>query len=240
MGEQTECPILCEKYTKVNPARQCPYCKYTACQRCQKVHVLSQTEPNCMNCRRVWPDEVMKNMFNKTFVNTELRQHLIRMLAERERAYFPEAIRHVTRIDLQNQLRLVNGKVDRRIGRIADIIDYNVRKRIQHVDTSKVDVIIGELNDIADEMAGLSGRLQALSEPGDVDAMEVSVAMTDEEESTASSSRNVVRHCPRMAARACCPTGAAWPAVPAFVTCARKCARTRHTRAIRTSGRASK
>ena len=76
------------------------------------------------------------------------------------------------------------------------MILHDVKRRLQHVDAAKVNVLVGELDEIADEIVVVMGRLRELgaAPAASPDAMEVSVPRpAAEEEDT----RNVVRHCPK-------------------------------------------
>ena len=89
-----ECPVRCETYTARNPCTRCPYCQGEACLQCQKTFILGVSlDPHCMHCRRPWPPEVLTSLFPASFRTGDLRKHTVRLLAERERAYFPETLK---------------------------------------------------------------------------------------------------------------------------------------------------
>ena len=83
--------ILGEKYTAVNPAVKCPYCEKSACLKCQKQYILSvATEPRCMDCTHAWTPEIIDSVFPKSFRLGELHKRRVEMLADNERASFPQ------------------------------------------------------------------------------------------------------------------------------------------------------
>ena len=89
-----ECHVRCETYSARNPCTRCPYCQGEACLLCQKAFILSVSlDPHCMHCRRPWPPEVLATLFPASFRSGDLRKHTVRLLAERERSYFPETIK---------------------------------------------------------------------------------------------------------------------------------------------------
>jgi hypothetical protein len=87
------CPIRCETYTPANPAVVCPDCKSKACKKCTKQYLLNTSlDPHCMHCRVGWSTEFIEATFSESFVKNEFRKHTIMLLAEREKAYFPQTI----------------------------------------------------------------------------------------------------------------------------------------------------
>lgn len=85
------CPICCEIYTKtIRKKMACPYCNYSSCTNCYKTYIFSNlAEPNCMNCRKRIPREVIYDNYPKKFINTEYKRHRENMLVEQEMAMMP-------------------------------------------------------------------------------------------------------------------------------------------------------
>jgi len=88
-----ECPVGCERYTAANPCITCPHCHAGACQKCQKTYLLGASlDPHCMECKRGWTPDIIASLFSESFRKGELRKKVIQLLAEREKAYFPETL----------------------------------------------------------------------------------------------------------------------------------------------------
>lgn len=97
------CPICCEIYTKhLRKEVACSYCNYSTCTNCLKTYIFSNmTEPNCMNCRKRFPKEVMFDNFSKKFINSDYKQHRENMLYEQEMSMMPST---QNIIELKNQV----------------------------------------------------------------------------------------------------------------------------------------
>ena len=53
-----ECPICCEKYTKMaRPKIECPSCDLEVCKSCVKRYLLDKKTPKCMQCNVEWGDD---------------------------------------------------------------------------------------------------------------------------------------------------------------------------------------
>ncbi len=131
-----ECPIRCETYTNTNPKVECPICHMSACLKCHKLHLLSTAiDPHCMQCRRPWSDDVVESLFPSNFIRSELRKARIELLAERERAYFPETLLSAQRLQntqkvkkALNELQAFRKKIVTAMDQQLPIIDEDVDK----------------------------------------------------------------------------------------------------------------
>jgi hypothetical protein len=129
------CPICCEMFTKaLRKEIKCSYCSYNCCAVCFKTYMFSNmTEPNCMNCRKRLPREVIYNNFSKKFINGEYKTHRENMLVEREMSMMPST---QNIIELKNQifnLRRNSDEIERKIQELENektaieqtIVQYN-------------------------------------------------------------------------------------------------------------------
>ena len=84
--------IICDERMTISKVVNCPYCDFTTCRTCVRKYVLNETEPKCMNCKKVWTRAHQNTVLKPSFVNKELREHLERVYYEHEMALFPATI----------------------------------------------------------------------------------------------------------------------------------------------------
>ncbi len=153
------CPILCENYTKSNPAVTCPYCHFEACLRCVKTYVLSSaTDVHCCQCKRSWSEEIIESMFSPSFIKNDLRQHTIKLLAEREKAFFPEALREIARIDANRRHKQAVDKMWQEFHKLQDSMNKQLKKG--HLEPVNVDTI----NELIDETKKAKREVDVISD----------------------------------------------------------------------------
>ena len=175
-----ECPIACEKYTAANPCVVCPFCKAEACYKCQKTYLLGASlDPHCMGCRRAWTPDIVSSLFPASFRKGELRKKVVQLLAEREKAYFPEAIELAARHQAERQVAEKEQDM-RRTGKvIARVVnDYD----------PLTPALVKEYNTLAEQVKTLHRRLKEMQREARTEAG--AAADTKEER------RQTVRPCP--------------------------------------------
>ena len=84
--------IICDEKMTVARTTCCPYCQFKPCRTCVRKYVLNETEPKCMNCKKVWTRTHQNTILLQSFVNNQLRDHLEQVYYEREIALFPATI----------------------------------------------------------------------------------------------------------------------------------------------------
>ena len=88
-ASERECPICITTVSKSNWV-SCPYCEFSTCKKCQCKYVLdNDKDSHCMSCSRAWDRDVQFEIYNKTFVNKELKNHRENILMDRERSLLP-------------------------------------------------------------------------------------------------------------------------------------------------------
>ena len=93
---RVECEICIASCTQLQMAT-CGFCEYNACKSCTKRYLLSSSDDaNCMNCKRLWSNDIMTGMFGKNFMLTEWKVHRENVLYEREVSMLPETQPYVT------------------------------------------------------------------------------------------------------------------------------------------------
>lgn len=92
-----ECPICCEKYTKMaRPKIECPSCDLEACKSCVKRYLLDQKTPKCMKCNVEWGDDFCNKILGN-WMRGGFRSHMKGLLFDMEKARFPETMPEVER-----------------------------------------------------------------------------------------------------------------------------------------------
>ena len=90
------CDICCENYNQSTRAKiTCEYadCQYTACKSCIRTYLVGTTsDPNCMNCKKIWSDQFLVKNLNRTFCEKEYKQHRKDLLVDREISKLPETM----------------------------------------------------------------------------------------------------------------------------------------------------
>jgi hypothetical protein len=86
------CSICCETFNKSSHKQiQCRFCDFEFCSGCEKRFLLeSFNDPACMNCKKGYTREHLKEMLSKSFVIGEFKKHRENILYEREKCLLPE------------------------------------------------------------------------------------------------------------------------------------------------------
>jgi hypothetical protein len=112
MSSKINCNICCED-VNVKSALTCASCNTTYCIKCSKTYLLSVFEAHCMGCKKQWDERFIRDSFPKTWVNGEYKQHIKKMLLEREKSFIPATMESVNRV-VEN-LRRERNSSERRI-----------------------------------------------------------------------------------------------------------------------------
>lgn len=88
-----DCGVCCEKYTsKARRQICCSYCDHSTCSSCLEKWIVSQpNDPQCMECRRPFSDDFVRDSVSSTFLRTEYKIHREKLLFEREMAVMPDS-----------------------------------------------------------------------------------------------------------------------------------------------------
>lgn len=100
-----ECNICINKFNKSKHKEiQCPSCSNSFCQECVENYIMSTlNQPDCMECKKEWNNEFLRNNMTKTFMNGKFKERQESILLEREKSYLP-----ATQIYVENLTRLQN------------------------------------------------------------------------------------------------------------------------------------
>ena len=116
--------IICDEKITASKIAECPYCNFITCRTCVRKYVVNETEPKCMNCKKVWTRAHQNTVLKPSFVNKELREHLERVYYEREMALFPATIEVIEDRRLVKKLEMDARIQHEHVGLISANIRY--------------------------------------------------------------------------------------------------------------------
>jgi hypothetical protein len=93
----SDCNICCEKYNKSSRIKiECAFCNYCACRECLGKYTLeSILSPHCMNCKKFFTKEFLKDSFTATFIKGPLKEHEESVIFDRENGLLIETMPYV-------------------------------------------------------------------------------------------------------------------------------------------------
>jgi len=104
-----ECGICTDPYNKVRRAVECPSCQASACTRCVKTYLMSNTvEPKCMGCQSAWDMEFVRKNLSRSFLDSDYKKHQVSALLSQAEASLGEIQRFVA---VRNRLDVVMEEV---------------------------------------------------------------------------------------------------------------------------------
>jgi hypothetical protein len=136
-----ECQICCERFNQTSHKNiVCNFCDYPLCRACFQKYILDlNTDPNCMNCKRVLNREFLSNSCTSVFINTVLKNHREDILFDREKALLPETqpyvvielekmkiLKHISNIN--SEINILHQQIHLKQDEIAE--SYNLIRNI--------------------------------------------------------------------------------------------------------------
>jgi hypothetical protein len=97
------CPICISEYSGRRYKIDCMFCKAETCVTCCQTYVLSEPDPTCMHCRRLWPRSFLQTVFTGVFLK-KLQTHREDVLFEREKALLPTTLPLIEKINRMKEL----------------------------------------------------------------------------------------------------------------------------------------
>lgn len=153
-----ECPICCEKYTKIkNRPITCKYCDYTACFLCIKNYLLKSNQyAHCLNCKNEWNYDSIRLILPPTFINRELREHRENLLYEREKSLL---VQTQIELEIEDKIKTLNNKKKKILSEL-DIISERITKdkRVTDDDDLRIDIYKVELFEINSKLKELESN----------------------------------------------------------------------------------
>ena len=140
------CVICAEDYTdKKRKPIQCQKCSFECCFECLKKHVLSDSDPMCMNpdCRVLFPESYLFKIFSHSFMTGAYRKNRNETLYNREKMLLEGTMSFVERAIEAEKLKVTMEKLRREQLKLAQ--EMNAHKvRLQYLksnqDTSPEDI----------------------------------------------------------------------------------------------------
>ena len=147
-----EACMICAEDVWADTKVACSYCGFAACGECVKTFiVLSDHEPTCMGCKKVWSREYVMEKFDKPWVRESFLPHLGKIIKEEEKALLP---------DTQHEAALVV-RIREYIAKIKNLpTDAQLKRKFK----SKPDVMYEELLKKRETRNLLNGELYALKQ----------------------------------------------------------------------------
>lgn len=92
------CNICCEPYNKSTRQEiSCMFkeCDFKCCKTCIRTYLLSNSEPKCMKCDKIWNLNFLVMNLNRSFVTNDYSSHNKQNLLEREISKLPDSMNDV-------------------------------------------------------------------------------------------------------------------------------------------------
>lgn len=130
-----ECPICIDKFNNTTRKEiSCSFCLHSFCRNCVERYILSSIdEPNCMNCKKEWSADFIRDKLTKSFCDTKLKKHREDILFEKEKSLLPATQSYI-------QVLIAKEKIGDKIAelwRIRSDIDKTIeaeKKRLRDLD----------------------------------------------------------------------------------------------------------
>ena len=107
--EDNICNVCCDKYNKSTMSKvKCEYgdCNYECCKKCVRQYLLTTIQdPHCMNCRKHLNQKFLVTNLNKSFVTNEYKNHMKKLLCDREISKLPETMEKAAKYKQKRNLR---------------------------------------------------------------------------------------------------------------------------------------
>jgi hypothetical protein len=100
-----ECMVCVEPLNKsTRKPVHCEFCEFSACRVCTERHLLTRTEPQCMDCGKAWSRPHLAQAMTVKFMTTEYRAHREKIAFSKERLLLPAAQERMMEIRANKQL----------------------------------------------------------------------------------------------------------------------------------------
>lgn len=138
--QSKECPICIEKFNKSNRKEiVCSSCQHSCCRTCVETYILSTSvEPCCLNCKKEWSLDFVRDNMTRTFCDTKLKEHRENILYEREKSLLPSTQGIIQVIKEKNK---ISDRISE-LWRLRNDIEKQIeaeKARIRELDESNVD-----------------------------------------------------------------------------------------------------
>lgn len=117
------CDICDYKITIINKVVKCPYCSFESCEKCCNKYLLLNSQPQCMNCKKVWNDDFVYSELSPKFLNKEYRTHMKDVIYDQEKSMLPETMGVLNNMKKVEKLRAKILKLREKITKYEEQID---------------------------------------------------------------------------------------------------------------------
>jgi hypothetical protein len=107
---------------------KCPYCTSKCCNMCCRQFILTKAQPQCMECKSVWPDDFLFTVFPKTWVDHDLRHHMDNVVVQQEKSLFPLAVAEIEKDNLEKKRRYLQS-TRRQLEQMIERTNQNIIRR---------------------------------------------------------------------------------------------------------------
>jgi hypothetical protein len=116
---EEDCAICAEKYNNsTHKSIMCEYgdCNFSACKACIRTYLLNTTtDPNCMNCKKVWTENFIVLHLNRSFIISDYKLHRRQLLLDREISKMPETMHAAERLQRIQQHKDISDSIFQKI-----------------------------------------------------------------------------------------------------------------------------
>lgn len=128
-SSSTDCSICCDVFNNSTRKKTvCTSCHIEVCCQCVKTYILNTSlDPHCMSCKHEWNAEFLHQILPKTFLNTNLKNHVKKTLMDREKMLLPETQPYVEKElqirEMQTQQEKIHQEISKAYKLIATLRD---------------------------------------------------------------------------------------------------------------------
>jgi len=124
---EADCAICAEKYNNsTHKSIVCEYgdCNFSACKACIRTYLLNTTtDPNCMNCKKVWTENFIVLHLNRSFITNDYKLHRRQLLLDREISKMPETMPAAERLQRIEQYKDISNNIYQKIKDTRNILN---------------------------------------------------------------------------------------------------------------------
>lgn len=66
-SQEHDCSVCLENFQEISNLIKCPMCKYLSCLQCTQTYLNERFDPQCMNCKRDWPEFFIRENFPESW-----------------------------------------------------------------------------------------------------------------------------------------------------------------------------
>lgn len=137
----SNCNICDYKITIINKVIKCPYCSFESCEKCCNKYLLLNSQPQCMNCRKVWNDDFIYSELSPKFLNKEYRTHMTGVIYDQEKSMLPETMVVLNNLKKAEKLKAKIIKLREKILKYEEKIEELSNNKNNKEEIKKINII---------------------------------------------------------------------------------------------------